>query len=109
MSMSASAKALAAIVAAVLVLPAAAGATPHLKKVGHEPLMKRGMNAAIAIHGDYAYIGSRTDGGHEDMLTAESNGLPSRSSSPGFEMSTTTGGAAPALTAHSSCGTATRR
>jgi hypothetical protein len=67
MSMSASAKALAAIVAAVLVLLAAAGATPHLKKVGHEPLMKRGMNAAIAIHGDYAYIGSRTDGGHEDM------------------------------------------
>ena len=25
------------------------------------------MNAAIAIHGDYAYIGSRTDGGHEGM------------------------------------------
>jgi hypothetical protein len=35
-----------------------------LKQVGHEPLMNRGMNAAIAIHGDYAYIGSRTDGGH---------------------------------------------
>ncbi len=29
--------------------------------------MSRGMNAAAAIHGDYAYIGSRTDGGHEDM------------------------------------------
>jgi hypothetical protein len=27
--------------------------------------MSRGMNAAIAIHGDYAYIGSRTDGGHQ--------------------------------------------
>jgi hypothetical protein len=26
--------------------------------------MNRGMNAATAIHGDYAYIGSRTDGGH---------------------------------------------
>jgi len=26
--------------------------------------MNRGMNAAIAVHGDYAYIGSRTDGGH---------------------------------------------
>jgi hypothetical protein len=25
------------------------------------------MNAAIALHGDYAYIGSRTDGGHEGM------------------------------------------
>jgi hypothetical protein len=35
--------------------------------VGHEPLMHRGMNAAIAIHGDYAYIGSRTDGGHPGM------------------------------------------
>ena len=29
--------------------------------------MNRGMNAAIAVHGDYAYIGSRTDGGHEGM------------------------------------------
>src|SRR5918992_5869073 len=35
------------------------------KEVGHDPLMSRGMNAAIAIHGDYAYIGSRTDGGHQ--------------------------------------------
>jgi hypothetical protein len=35
-----------------------------LRQVGHEPLMGRGMNAAIALHGDYAYIGSRTDGGH---------------------------------------------
>jgi hypothetical protein len=29
--------------------------------------MNRGINAAIAVHGDYAYIGSRTDGGHEGM------------------------------------------
>ncbi len=29
--------------------------------------MNRGMNAAGAINGDYMYIGSRTDGGHEDM------------------------------------------
>jgi len=35
-----------------------------LKQVGHDPLMGRGMNAAIAVHEDYAYIGSRTDGGH---------------------------------------------
>jgi hypothetical protein len=52
-------------------LPAAAHATDRktgsFKQVGHEPLMKRGMNAAGAIHGDYAYIGSRTDGGHEGM------------------------------------------
>jgi hypothetical protein len=30
-------------------------------QVGHNPLMRRGMNAAIAVSGDYAYIGSRTD------------------------------------------------
>jgi hypothetical protein len=39
-----------------------------LTEVGHDPLMARGMNAAIAIHGDYAYIGSRTDA-HEGMPT----------------------------------------
>lgn len=31
--------------------------------VGHSSLDMRGMNAALAVHGDYAYIGSRTDGG----------------------------------------------
>src|ERR671922_1036971 len=52
----------------LFLLPATAGAqVGSFKKVGHEPLMKRGMNAAIAVHGDYAYIGSRTDGGHEGM------------------------------------------
>ena len=34
----------------------------NFELVGHEPLMNRGMNAALAIHGDYAYVGSRTDG-----------------------------------------------
>ena len=30
---------------------------------GHEPLMgSRGMNAAIAVHKRYVYVGSRTDG-----------------------------------------------
>ena len=38
--------------------------TGSFRQVGHEPLRNRGMNAAIAVHGDYAYIGSRTDGGH---------------------------------------------
>jgi hypothetical protein len=33
-----------------------------LELVGHDNLMMRGMNAAIAVKGDYAYIGSRTDG-----------------------------------------------
>jgi hypothetical protein len=31
------------------------------RQVGRNPLMNRGMNAAIAVHGDYAYVGSRTD------------------------------------------------
>ena len=34
------------------------------KLLGHNPLLNRGMNAALAIHGNYAYIGSRTDGSH---------------------------------------------
>jgi hypothetical protein len=55
-----------------LIHPATAMASPDrrtgsITQVGHEPLMNRGMNAALAVHGDYAYIGSRTDGGHEDM------------------------------------------
>src|SRR4051812_272483 len=32
--------------------------------LGHEPLMNRGMNAALAVFGGYAYVGSRTDGTH---------------------------------------------
>ncbi|HYI46704.1 MAG TPA: hypothetical protein VE174_14695 [Actinomycetota bacterium] len=32
-----------------------------LELVGHEPLEMRGMNAALAVHGNHAYIGSRTD------------------------------------------------
>ena len=30
--------------------------------VGHDPLLNRGMNAALAVHKQYAYVGSRTDG-----------------------------------------------
>ena len=70
MSKSALFKVLVGIAAVMLILPAAAAAKPKLgsiEQVGHEPLMDRGMNAAIAVHGDYAYIGSRTDGGHEGM------------------------------------------
>ena len=40
------------------------GQRGRLKQVGHNPLLNRGMNAAIAVHDGYAYIGSRTDGGH---------------------------------------------
>src|SRR5919109_244641 len=70
MSRSALFKVLVGIAAVVLILPAAAAGQPRtgsIHQFGHEPLMNRGMNAAIAIHGDYAYIGSRTDGGHEGM------------------------------------------
>lgn len=34
----------------------------EFKIVGHEPLFNRGMNAGLAVHGDHAYVGSRTDG-----------------------------------------------
>jgi hypothetical protein len=68
MSKSALFKALVGIAAVVLIVPAVAAAgqpkTGSIRQVGHEPLMNRGMNAAIAVHGDYAYIGSRTDGSH---------------------------------------------
>ena len=56
------------IAALLLLIPATAHAQAgSLRQVGHEPLMDRGMNAALAVHGDYAYVGSRTDGGHEGM------------------------------------------
>jgi hypothetical protein len=32
--------------------------------LGHEPLLSRGMNSALAIAGHHAYVGSRTDGTH---------------------------------------------
>jgi hypothetical protein len=42
--------------------PAVADVNSNFQLVGHNPLGNRGMNAALAIHGNYAYIGSRTDG-----------------------------------------------
>ncbi|MDQ3878357.1 MAG: hypothetical protein M3290_08430 [Actinomycetota bacterium] len=35
-----------------------------LELVGHDSLMNRGMNAALAVTDGYAYVGSRTDGLH---------------------------------------------
>src|SRR3712207_1028552 len=72
MSKSGFSSVLVAIAAVALMLPPPATGQPQLRtgsleQVGHEPLMERGMNAALAVHGDYAYIGSRTDGGHPDM------------------------------------------
>jgi hypothetical protein len=33
-----------------------------LTLVGHDPLLQRGMNAALAVWQDFVYVGSRTDG-----------------------------------------------
>lgn len=34
--------------------------------VGNNPMMNRGMNAALAVRGDYVYVGSRTDAKDEN-------------------------------------------
>jgi hypothetical protein len=41
-------------------------ATGSFELIGHTPLLNRGMNAALAVDGNYAYVGSRTDGSHPD-------------------------------------------
>ena len=38
-----------------------------IEVIGHNPLDMRGMNAALAVKGKYAYIGSRTDNHGEDL------------------------------------------
>jgi hypothetical protein len=67
---------LSSVLAVVLLMPtvvaqgdetvAPGGGTPgtwsNFELVGHDPLFNRGMNAAHAVHGDYVYVGSRTDG-----------------------------------------------
>ena len=75
MSKSVWSRAVMAAAAMLLLLPgvATAGGWPEgperatIEQIGHEPLFDRGMNAALAVNGDYAYVGSRTDGGHEGM------------------------------------------
>jgi hypothetical protein len=64
MAMSSTRVCVAAAILGFLTLVAPAGAqTPgSFELVGHEPLLNRGMNAALAVHGNYAYVGSRTDG-----------------------------------------------
>jgi hypothetical protein len=48
--------------------------------VGHEPLMNRGMNAALAVHEGFVYVGSRTDGLHPNtgvmVVDARDPGAP---------------------------------
>jgi hypothetical protein len=58
-----------ALLAGVLALPTPAVTAPtgplavanNFELVGHDNLMMRGMNAALAVKGNYAYVGSRTD------------------------------------------------
>jgi hypothetical protein len=40
--------------------------TGWFELIGHTPLLNRGMNAGLAVYGNYAYVGSRTDGSHPD-------------------------------------------
>jgi hypothetical protein len=69
------------VAASLLAIPAAAHATTEsiqttvavaarakgsFKQVGHNALNNRGMNAALAVRGRYAYVGSRTDGPEPD-------------------------------------------
>ena len=69
----------AALLVALIVVSredAAAGPAPlpgGFELVGHSPLMERGMNSALAIHRDHAYVGSRTDGTHPNagVLTVD--------------------------------------
>ena len=49
---------------------AAEAETGSFELVGHDPLLNRGMNAALAVHGDYAYVGSRTDSKPENINRA---------------------------------------
>ena len=50
-------------------LPTEPQPTPSIgffELIGHTPLLNRGMNSALAVHGSYVYVGSRTDGSHPD-------------------------------------------
>ena len=38
------------------------GTSANFELVGHEPLFDRGLNAALAVFGDFVYVGNRTDG-----------------------------------------------
>jgi len=46
--------------------PAPTESTGSFELIGHTSLLNRGMNAAPAVYGNYAYVGSRTDGSHPD-------------------------------------------
>ncbi|MGZ9222933.1 MAG: hypothetical protein ACXW4Q_12565 [Anaerolineales bacterium] len=47
-------------------IPHPTQSTGSFELLGHSPLLQRGMNAGLAVYGNYAYAGSRTDGSHSD-------------------------------------------
>ena len=53
------------------------GTRQNFDLVGHNALFNRGMNAALAVYGDYVYIGSRTDSGpthlHPGVLVVDAS------------------------------------
>ena len=59
-----------AVALATLNNPVARSATPRptgsFELLGTSPLLNRGMNSSLAVHGDYAYVGNRADGSHPD-------------------------------------------
>ena len=74
--------------ALVLCLASANRATPevfatisefNVKLVGHDPLLNRGMNAALAIYDHYVYVGNRTDG---SAVCVGASGTPSGDTCP---------------------------
>lgn len=46
--------------------PQPTASTGSFELIGHSPLLNRGMNSALTVYGNYAYVGSRTDGSHPD-------------------------------------------
>jgi len=44
---------------------AGSAASSNFQLVGHDPLFSRGMNSALAIYGNYLYVGNRTDASDE--------------------------------------------
>lgn len=46
--------------------PQPTASTGWFELIGHTPLLNRGMNSALAVYANYAYVGSRTDGSHPD-------------------------------------------
>ena len=67
-----------AVLAVCPTVALAAGGS-NVTLVGHDPLYDRGMNAALALYGDYVYVGSRTDA---SSVCVGATGMPSGTTCP---------------------------